>query len=231
MLSPPYVIAHRGASGSAPENTLRSYELAFEMGAQMFELDVQESQDGSLVCIHDYEVDRTTNGTGAVSDMNIEELRALDAGQGERIPLLSEALDLARGRMLVNIELKVLDVEARVLELVRERRMTQDVLISSFFHDTLAVVRELDESVRTAALVSEEEEDPLGLAVGLSVNAINPYFGLATLEFVNEAHDRGLSVYPWTVNHEDTMTELIALGVDGIITDYPEVCLDIIRTI
>ena len=227
----PLVIAHRGASGSAPENTLLAYLLAFELGAHMFELDVQETTDGHLVCIHDYEIDRTTNGQGAVSDMTLTELKSFDAGSGEKIPLLSEALDMARGRIKVNIELKVLDVEARVLELIRTRKMQHEVVISSFFHDTLSVVRELDTSIPTAALISEEHADFVSLVQNLKANAINPHYDLVTPEFIESAHGNGIGVYAWTVNHQDTMLDMIRFGVDGIITDHPETCLELMRRI
>lgn len=227
----PLVIAHRGASGSAPENTLLAYLLAFELGAHMFELDVQETTDGHLVCIHDYEIDRTTNGQGAVSDMTLTELKSFDAGSGEKIPLLSEALDMARGRIKVNIELKVLDVEARVLELIRTRKMQHEVVISSFFHDTLSVVRELDTSIPTAALISEEHADFVSLIQNLKANAINPHYDLVTPEFIESAHGNGIGVYAWTVNHQDTMLDMIRFGVDGIITDHPETCLELMRRI
>ena len=158
-------------------------------------------------------------------------LKSFDAGSGEKIPLLSEALDMARGRIKVNIELKVLDVEARVLELIRTRKMQHEVVISSFFHDTLSVVRELDTSIPTAALISEEHADFVSLVQNLEANAINPHYDLVTPEFIESAHGNGIGVYAWTVNHQDTMLDMIRFGVDGIITDHPETCLELMRRI
>jgi glycerophosphoryl diester phosphodiesterase len=106
----PVVIGHRGSSAYAPENTLLSYETAWKMKADMVELDVHSTADGGLVCIHDEDVSRTTNGKGLVAELTLKELRRLDAGKGQKVPLLSEVLDLARGRFGVNIEIKVLNV-------------------------------------------------------------------------------------------------------------------------
>jgi glycerophosphoryl diester phosphodiesterase len=222
------VIAHRGASNLAPENTLLAFESAISLGAHMFELDVQETVDNHLVCIHDYTVDRTTNGSGLVSELTLNELRSLDAGRGERVPLLSEALDLARRKIGVNIELKVMDVEAQVLDMISSREMLDEVILSSFLHETLTVVRQKCSSVTTGVLYSRVLEDPLGYAEDLGATAINPLHELVDSELTSAARDRCLAVYPWTVNETNRMTELARLGVDGIITDLPDACLKVV---
>ncbi|TFH06840.1 MAG: glycerophosphodiester phosphodiesterase, partial [Candidatus Thorarchaeota archaeon] len=141
------VVAHRGASGSAQENTLLAFQLAYEIGAHMIETDVQETVDGTLVCIHDYDVDRTTNGTGAIAELTYREIRDLDAGNGAKIPTLDEVLDYVRGKMKINIELKVTGVEKDVLSAVKERNMISEVTISSFLHGTLISTRNLDDRI------------------------------------------------------------------------------------
>ena len=133
------VIAHRGASGLAPENTMLAFRTAYNVGAHMIELDVQQTADGKLVCIHDYDVDRTTNGSGAIVELSFREIQELDAGKGEKIPSLDEVLDYVRGRMKINIELKVLDIEKEILSMVQKRNMISDVIVSSVSYTHLTL--------------------------------------------------------------------------------------------
>jgi glycerophosphoryl diester phosphodiesterase len=193
------IIGHRGASGHAPENTILSFRRALEFGAQMIELDIHETLDGRLVCIHDATLDRTTNGSGEVNGFTYEELLDFDAGEGEQIPLLEDVLKFASGNLQVNIELKVLEVEKQVLDIVERYEMFQDVIISSFSHDTLSTIR------------SMSERAPIAI-------------------FVQDIHNAGLKIYPWTVNDQKTMKDLFTLGIDGLITDFPDRAVDILRT-
>ncbi|MGD9396966.1 MAG: glycerophosphodiester phosphodiesterase family protein [Candidatus Thorarchaeota archaeon] len=218
----PIVIAHKGASGYAPENTLLSFQRAIDLEAHMIELDLRETLDGELVCVHDPTVDRTTNGIGAIHELTYKELRGLDAGEGEHIPLLTEVLRLASGKIKVNIDLKVIEVEQKLLDLIEDYKMIQDVLVSSFFHGTLGALRDLSENIETAVLIEVPIDDLVVYALDFNVNAINPDHKLVTLELVEEAHSVGLKVYPWTVNDLQTMKQLLAFGVDGLITDYPD---------
>jgi glycerophosphoryl diester phosphodiesterase len=222
------VIAHKGASGHAPENTLRSFRKAVEYRAHMIELDTHETLDGKLVCLHDSTVDRTTNGNGAVHSFTYKELRELDAGEGERIPLLEEVIKFASEKIQVNIELKVIEVEKKVLDIVERHGMLQDIIISSFIHDTLATVRDLNELVKTAVLVNKPKEDLVRYSLHFKANAINPYHELVTPELLEDAHNAGLKVYPWTVNNPQTMKQLFSVGVDGLITDYPDIAADVL---
>ncbi|MBN2228480.1 MAG: glycerophosphodiester phosphodiesterase [Candidatus Thorarchaeota archaeon] len=218
------IIGHRGAAGHAPENTLLSFQTAFEFGADMVELDIHETLDGHLVCIHDADVSRTTDGTGLVSEHTLNELRELDAGKGERIPLLSEVLSYAKNRLKVNIELKTLGVEKKIIDLLVERQMINDVVISSFYHGTLLVMKELDKRVFTAALISHSQDDLINYICELGVDALNPHYEIITNEIVSQAHNHGVLIYPWTVNDIDRMFDLIRnLRVDGIITDFPDI--------
>lgn len=218
----PIVIAHKGASGYAPENTLLSFQRAIDLGADMIELDLRETLDGELVCIHDSSVDRTTNGTGEIHELTYKELRGLDAGEGEHIPLLTEVLSLASGKIKVNIDLKVIEVEKELLDLIEDYKIAQDVFVSSFFHGTLRALRDLSDNIETAVLVEVPKDDLVPYALDFDVNAINPNHKLVTPELVEEAHSVGLMVYPWTVNDLEMMKQLLAFGVDGLITDYPD---------
>jgi glycerophosphoryl diester phosphodiesterase len=231
LLTKPIIIAHRGASGHAPENTLLSYRRALDFGAQMIELDVHETLDGQLVCIHDSTVDRTTDGSGEVHDFTYNELRDLDAGEGERIPLLEDVLKFASGKLQVNIELKVIGVEKNLLDILDRLEMLSNVLISSFIHGILATVRNLNEHVLTAILISKPMDELVGYALDFNANAINPHYQLVSPKLLEQSHDLGLKVYPWTINDSTIMHELVSVGVDGIITDYPDQAFDVLRTL
>jgi glycerophosphoryl diester phosphodiesterase len=219
----PVVIGHRGSSAYAPENTLLSYETAWKMKADMVELDVHSTADGGLVCIHDKDVSRTTNGKGLVAELTLKELRSLDAGKGQKVPLLSEVLDMARGKFGVDIEIKVPDVEKTILKLVKERRMLGSIIFSSFIHTTLIVIRGLTSEAITAVLYEESMDDPVTYARDLKANAISPLFLILEPAIVRAARNAGLRVYPWTVNDGDIMAEFLNMGVDGLITNYPDV--------
>lgn len=223
------IIGHRGAAGLAPENTLLSFRKALNLGVHMIELDIHETLDGHLVCIHDSSVDRTTDGTGNVAELTLQELRRFDAGQGEKIPLLHEVLDMARNRMKVNIELKTLGVEKDVIDLIVARKMIHEVIVSSFFHGTLLAIKELNSEIRTAILIDTPKDDLISYTLELGSNAINPKFSFVSNTMIEDAHRHSLKIYPWTVNDTSQMMELLIMGVDGIITDYPNLGLDVMK--
>jgi len=222
-------IAHRGASGRFPENTLKAFAAAMDAGAQMCELDVQLTIDGTVVVIHDETVERTTDGRGAVRSMTLEELKRLDAGirfggefAGERIPTLEEVMTLAEGRCGLNIEIKSAGVERKVCELIVGRRALATAMISSFDWDALAVVRHFQPRVRVGLLASQWPARLVGAAFELKAESINPRSDIVTEDLCIAAHERNLSVYTWTVDEPAEMRRLIAFGVDGIMTNYPE---------
>ena len=225
------VIAHKGASGYFPENTLLSFRNAWDLGAHMIELDVHETLDGRLVCIHDSTVERTTNGTGEVQALTYRELAEFDAGKGESIPLLEDVLKFASGRLQVNIELKVVGVEQEVINLLERHSMKPNVLVSSFLHATLLIIKELNESIATAILVKEPIEDIISYALDFNANAVNPLHRLVTRELVEDLHSVSLKAYPWTVNDSSRMKTLYSLGVDGVVTDYPDKAVNVLKAI
>ncbi len=194
------------------------------MGADGIELDVRETADGQIVCIHDPDVKEVTGVEGIVSELTYREISALDAGKGQRIPLLSEVLDFAKQRIDLNIELKVTGLESRLLQMVDKRGMMRHVWFASFLHETLTTLRDLNKSARTGVLVQEANEDLPSYAAGLGAYSINPLFLTLTPEIVDEARKHNLRVFPWTVNDEEVMLEFLKMNVDGIITDYPDIC-------
>ncbi len=224
------IVAHRGAPAYAPENTIQSFEKAWKLGADMIELDLRETDDGYLVCIHDSTVDRTTNGSGDVSSFTLKELKKLDAGAGQEIPLLEDVLKFARGKLQVNIDLKIAGAERRIIDTITRLNMNQDVLISSFLHILLSEVREIDESIKVAILIEHAVENLASYAKDLGAYAVNPAKELTNAELVQNVHHFGIRVFPWTVNNELLMKNLFDIGVDGIITDHPDIGVKLLRS-
>lgn len=219
------VIAHRGASAAAPENTLAAFRLAAELGADGIELDVRGTADGQLVVLHDASVDRTTDGTGGVAALTLDQLRRFDAGKkfgpsfrGERIPLLSEVFDVARGRLLVDVEVKAAGVEAALLDLIGRMKMTDSVLISSFDARVVARIRDLAPEISVGLLQSAADPNA---AVALRAAAYLPEVATLTADVVATCRRHGLRVITWTVKAEREGREALHLGVDGIIADDP----------
>lgn len=234
------VIAHRGFSGRAPENTLVALEMAMDIKADMAEIDVGLTRDGHVVVLHDDTLDRTTDGKGLLSAATLEEVRQLDAGSwfapefaGEPVPTLGEVLDLVRGKMLLNIEVKteaVTDTAAggivdKVLELVHDRDMLGQIVISSFDPRALAHARQLEPRVKTASLYNHDlhkGQSPLEVMAAVGSNGFNTRQKRITQQIVTACHRHRRPVAVYTVNTEKTMERLIALGVDALFTDYPD---------
>jgi glycerophosphoryl diester phosphodiesterase len=221
-------IAHRGASADHPENTLAAFEAAIEAGADMCELDVQRTRDGFAVVIHDETLDRTTTGAGEVSDFTLEQIRSLyapakfrDRLVSERVPTLEEVFALTHGRCGLNIEIKCANVEDQICSLIRKYDAHQTALVSSFEWDTLGNVRRIDPAVRIGLLAEHQPDGLLKTASEMNAYAINPRHDLATLSLCSDAHRAGLKVLVWTVDDPNTMRNLIATGVDGIMTNQP----------
>ncbi len=229
------IIAHRGAGAgiraSEPENTVRALKRAFarDCGADAAEIDVRLTRDHRVVVIHDETLERTTNGTGRVCDKTLEELRLLDAGKGERIPELSDALMVARkySRSLI-IELKDRDMEWQVLEEVIEAGMEEKVTFSSFFHTSIRNLKQtLIESgrgeikIKTGVIIASLPVNPVQLVHDARADIIFPKYTRLTPEFVLQCARGGIEVYPWTVNSAEDFDKAISYGVDGVVTDYP----------
>jgi glycerophosphoryl diester phosphodiesterase len=222
-------IAHRGASGTFPENTLSAFRAAIEAGAEMCELDVQLTRDRKVVVIHDDTVERTTEGQGAVAMMTLEELQRLDAGakfqagkiRGEHIPTLDEVFDATRGRCGLNIELKDSGLEALVAEIMNARDAFEDSIVSCFKWDFLRNIQQINFKIRIGLLAEEKPIDLITEASAMRAYAINPRWDMVNTELCEAAHARGLKVFTWTVDSDARMRDLIACGVDGIMTNFP----------
>ena len=221
-------IAHRGASGDFPANTLRAFAAAIVAGAAMCELDVQRTADGVLVVIHDDTLDRTTDGGGQVAGASFAALRRLDAGRwrapqfaGERLPTLREVFELVRGRCALNVELKAEGIAGAVCELIREQQAEETTLVSSFDWPAIAEVRRIAPAIRTGLLTARGAARAVATAAAMEVAALNPRHDLIDHELCTTAHRQGLKVYAWTVDDPAEIGRLIDAGVDGIMTNYP----------
>lgn len=220
-------IAHRGASGYAPENTLASFQKALDLSVDMIELDVYHVKDGALVVMHDRKVDRTTNGTGYVESKTLEELKQLVLEGKEKVPILTEVLDLVNKRVQVNIELKGERTASPVAQLidqyVHEKGWSYDhFLVSSFNHTELALFKKLLPVVRIGALTSTIPLDYAKFAEDLGAYSAHLYIEFINKAFVEDAKKRGLKVFVYTANDKDDISALKSLGVDGLFGNYPD---------
>ena len=232
------VIAHRGLSGRYPENTRIAFARAIDCGADMIELDVTFTKDREIVVIHDDTLDRTTNGSGAVEGQTWEQIRALDAGSwfspefaGERIPKLGEVLELARGRITINVEIKreaVTDserggIEDACITLIRDLGMSSSVIFSSFDERAVVRCRRMAPEIPAAFLSHHPGEgQPVRTADLARATAFHVNGAELTPEIVREAHEARLPVNVYTVNRIPDYERAMAAGVDGIFTDFPE---------
>ncbi len=221
------VIAHRGASGTQPENTLAAFKKAVKLGAEMIELDVHLCKTKELVVIHDARVNRTTNGHGFVSHKTLLELQELDAGNGENISTLQEVFDLIKGKIKINIELKGKGVVTETVKLIKHQiesknQIANDFIISSFHHSQLKEFHSLMPEVPIGVLYEHHPEGYLKLAEELHASSINLSIKHINEKLVQEIHQNDLQVWIYTVNSEEDFKAMQAMGVDAVFTNYPE---------
>jgi glycerophosphoryl diester phosphodiesterase len=250
------VIAHRGGGGLFPENTLEAFEYSARLGVDVLELDVHQTADGALVVMHDSNVDRTTDGRGQVRDLTLAEVKKLDAGfrftvdggktfpfrgRGLFVPTLAEIFG-ALPEMTFNIEPKQHEpsIIAPLCGLIRERKMVDKTIVGSFDQTTIDDFRRQCPEVATSASPAEVSKFLALSKTGLSESYNPPMqalqvpqkFGgwqIITKEFIADAHSRNLQVHVWTVNDAAEMQNLIDLGADGIMTDYPDRLLNLLN--
>ncbi|MGA5260452.1 glycerophosphodiester phosphodiesterase [Streptomyces griseoincarnatus] len=214
-------IGHRGVMGVEPENTLRSFVAAQEAGLDVIELDLHLSKDGALVVMHDARVDRTTDGTGAIAEKTFDELRALDAGRGELIPLFTEVLDTVRTPL--QAEIKDVRAARALAEVMNDRGLADRVEVASFHDEAIAEIRRLVPGVRTALVAGRYGTDVVDRAVAAGASRLCLNIRRITLEVVEHARKANLSVFGWVVNTQDQLRLVRALELDGATTDYPEI--------
>lgn len=227
--------AHRGASGSAPENTLAAMKKAVDLGAEAIEFDVQLTKDKRIVAIHDYKVDRTTNGRGYVMKKSLGDLKKLDVGSwfgdeyiGEKIPTLEEVIESLPSNILLNIEIKsfmldMRDISRFVVEIIKKYEIEERVIVSSFDHKLLKKVRDLDEEIRIGMLfygklLDIEKYPPLKYLKPYSLHFSSEYLDKEDLEKLRKLPYK---TYSYTINDEKLAKQFGEYGLDGYFTDYP----------
>ena len=234
------VIAHRGASGHAPENTLAAFKKAVALGAAFIETDLQLSRDARFVAIHDSTLNRTTNGQGAVHEMTLSNLRRLDAGSwfgsefaGERIPTLEEILEFSKKNDVVfYLELKPAGSWGGEHALVGALRQSGEIpraVVISFDPAVLLNLRKIEATLMTGLLYDGQLEKPVKKAVEVGARQLVARGDLVTPALLKEARKNDLQVICWTVNHPAHMRMLIAAGVNGIMSDYPDRLVEVNR--
>jgi glycerophosphoryl diester phosphodiesterase len=214
-------IGHRGVMGVEPENTLRSFVAAERAGLDVIELDLHLSKDGALVVMHDTDVDRTTDGSGPIAEKTLEELRELDAGKGERVPVFEEVLDAVRAPL--QAEIKDVRAARSLAAVLNERRLTERVEVLSFHDEAIAEVARLVPGVRTALVAEHYGPEVVDRAVAAGAATVCLDIQRLTLEVVERARKAGLRVCAWVVNTQQHLRLVRALELDGATTDHPDI--------
>ncbi|MEX2236042.1 MAG: glycerophosphodiester phosphodiesterase family protein [Dehalococcoidia bacterium] len=233
LIDPPLVIAHAGGAG--PENTMAAIRASLAAGVQALEVDVWCTSDGTPVLLHDQTLDRTTNGTGNITDLTLVEAQALDAGDGERIPTLVEALAETRGRARLNIEVKQEGIASEVVAAVRGVNAARDVWISSFSTETIEAAKWIAPEIERSLLFMKIREDASEFILynlsNFILGSFAPLFEFVRANplFVEVCHKRGVPVYTWTVDGAHALEEARSLEVDGVFTDDVALALELYR--
>jgi glycerophosphoryl diester phosphodiesterase len=246
------IVGHKGAAGYAPENTLASIQIAMDLGADMIEIDVHYTKDGEVVVFHDETLERTTNGTGNVHEKTLAELKELDAGswkspafEGEKIPTLGEVIDLIHGKMGCIIDIKTKGhgyydgFAERIVEIIDDRDAMSWCIIQSYDEQYLEHAYEKDSTIEIKKIMMGEDEAHL---LSFYINAksftdhrnkheffstLNPHFKSLSQRRIFRFHARGYKVYTYVVNERSDILKMLNMGVDGIITDYPDRVVEI----
>lgn len=219
-------IGHRGAKGHLAENTLESIQKALEIGVDAIEIDVHKCASGELWVIHDFTLDRTTDGSGEIAKRPAELIKKLRIEGRYKIPLLTEVLDLIEGKCMINIELKGLNTAEPVCKIVKDKIKSgswqySDFIISSFQKNELFETRKLDSEIPIAVLSKASVPEAIELGKKLKAVAIHPSLGIITRDNTKLSQEAGFKVNVWTVNEREDIRRMIDFGVDGIISDYP----------
>lgn len=235
----PLIIAHRGASGNAPENTIAAFLEAKKQQSDGIEMDVHLTADNIPVVIHDETINRTTNGNGYIKDYTYSELKQFDAGKyfsnkfiGASIPSLNNVLKLASNFKIINIELKTNkikydNIEEIILDIIKNHKLENKVLISSFNHLTLKKLKCLNSKIELAALYYAIIDKPWEYANNLGINNIHPHYQSIDKKTIKKCHEKNIMVNVFGVNNKEEISSSINMGADMIITDYPETALSI----
>jgi glycerophosphoryl diester phosphodiesterase len=240
----PTIVAHRGSSGTAPENTMAAIRIGVEAGARLVEIDVQRTADGRLVVMHDAVLGRTTSGSGRVDAHTYEQIARLDAGSwmdpryaGERVPLLIEVLEYLRGRAYLNIELKSYDGDpaegekflAAVLRTIDVADMADQTLLSSFDHELLARAGTLNPNIPYAVIMHPNDRAlPSERALPVGARGVVMSKSQLSHDRVRDAREHRLPLAVYTINTPEDALRAVRYGADAIVTNFPEMIADVI---
>jgi len=221
-------MGHRGASKIAPENTLKAFKEAIRLKADSVEFDVQETVEGEIVIIHDYDTLRTAGTEGIIKQMTLKELKKLNFGNGEQIPTLLELVELAKDKISLNCEIKVEGIAKNIIQIFQDADILDSTIVSSFIHEELIKIQKIEPQLKLATLVPTEagkfsdwnyKKKLIDYTSENNYFAINPLYKLADKQFIEYAHEKNIKVFPWTVDSGIAMKKLINMGTDGIITN------------
>lgn len=240
MRTRPIIIAHRGFSGRYPENTLRAFKEALRLRVDAIETDVRSTKDGALVIIHDDTVDRTTDGSGYVKDLTLDEISKLDAGSwkgeefaGEHIPTLAKTLELVEGEVMLLVEIKEPDTTHAIIETLRRHMAFGWVNIVSFHSKAIKLAKQNEPEISCALIGGKEIGSSDGIffdfvydTLNCGANSVMVHYAALTPKRIRYCHERFLSVGTWTVDDRKLAQNLIAMGVDAIASNYPDVMLE-----
>ena len=234
------IFAHRGASSIAPENTLKAFNKAIELKADYIEFDVHQSKDGEIVIMHDGNTLRATGHLGLISKKTLAELKELDCGEGEKIITIQELIEIAKGKIGLNCEIKARGFAEKIVKILSEADIVETTIVSSFKHDILLRIKNLDSRIKLASLEPTRtgwiktwlsRKKLLNVAIENRFYAINPFHKLVNLKFVHQAHKNNIKIFPWTANSDSTIKRLIKIGVDGIITNEVSKAKEILNSL
>jgi len=234
-------IGHRGASGIAPENSKAAFFKAIEFGLDMVELDIQLTKDNNLVVFHDYNLSRIAGLDRKIGDMTLIELKEIDIGSwfseefaNQRVLTLEEVINLLKGKLKINIEIKINQQQSEViieklLDILKQKGCADEVIISSFDHRILKLIKRENSSLKTAVLIGAITINPIRLIQEAEADGIHPHYLTVNRELVEELKDYGYFINTWTVNSKKEVDRLVKIGVDGIMGDYPHLLTEIDR--
>ncbi len=217
------ILGHRGCAGLEPENTIRAFKKAIDLGVDLIEFDVRMTKDKKLVVIHDEKVDRTTNGQGYVRDFSFKEIRKLNAGKNEKIPSFEETLDLLKTeKPIIVIEIKESDTVKKILNIIKKGGLENKVLIVSFWHNALKKIKEINPRIKTGILLVGRPCNLISVVKAAKADFFCSRHNFIDKEVVKGCRKNGFKINVWTVNEFKDIKKMIKLGVDIISSDYPD---------
>lgn len=226
------IIGHRGAAALEPENTLRGFRKAIELGVDYVEFDVHRCKSGELVVIHDETVDRTTNGKGFVAELTLQQLKKLDAGKGEAVPTLQEAIDCCKGKVKMQIELKAAGLEDNLVATIKRNNIAADAMLISFYHDFIRRAKEIAAAdkitVKTGALIVGNPANPAEVAKAANADYLSANQSFTDERVVKELRRAGIGITVWNCDTERDIKRLAGLEVDMIGSNRPDLLMKVL---